>query len=60
MSYLVISDLHLTDKTPLNKIHFLTDLFNRYSKIIVVGDQSSGKSSVLQAITNFNFPIGQN
>ena len=29
-------------------------------KIVVVGDQSSGKSSVLQAITNFNFPIGQN
>jgi len=50
MSYLVISDLHLTDKTPLNKIHFLTDLFNRYSKIIVVGDLFEGYRSSPNAI----------
>jgi len=42
MPYLVISDLHLTKKTPVKKIQFLTDLFSNYSKIIVVGDLFEG------------------
>lgn len=33
-------------------MHVLTDLF----KLVVVGDQSSGKSSVLESLTGFSFP----
>ena len=33
--------------------HILT---NGYEKLVVVGDQSSGKSSVLESVTGFSFP----
>lgn len=42
MPYLVVSDLHLTLKTPKKKIVFLESLFNKYNKILIIGDLFEG------------------
>lgn len=38
MTTLVISDMHLTDKFDERKFKFLSDLFDKYDKIIINGD----------------------
>ncbi len=42
MSYLVISDLHLKNNDPQEKINYLENLFLKFDRLIIVGDLYEG------------------